>query len=426
MKICFLVDARSPIARNWIGYFVERDHEVHIISSYPCSTDDFLPATLHQTPVAFANFSRASKNKKLSATIVNDESLSANPPISESRKPGLANWQANLTAKLSLAVQHCLLPFDVERHVSKIARLFEQLSPDLIHAMRIPFEGILAAKAAPAQVPLLISVWGNDFTLWASRNPLIAGQTVDALKRADALHTDCQRDLQMAIRDWQFASHKPAIILPGAGGIRSDLFYAGEVDESLQAQLNICADAPVVMNPRGIRGYVRNDVFFEAIPLALEQFPQTIFLGVAMQGNAFAENYVRKLRLENNVRLLPTVTSKRLAELFRLSQIVLSPSLHDGTPNTLLEAMACGCFPVAGDIASVREWIVSGANGLLCDANDKRSVADALIRALRDAELRDSARAKNLQLIGERADYNQVMQQAEDFYKSLIRQHKAK
>lgn len=44
-----------------------------------------------------------------------------------------------------------------------------------------------------------------------------------------------------------------------------------------------------------------------------------------------------------------------MAYLFRLADVTVSLSEDDGTPNTLLEAVACGCFPIAGDIESVRE-----------------------------------------------------------------------
>ena len=71
-----------------------------------------------------------------------------------------------------------------------------------------------------------------------------------------------------------------------------------------------------------------------------------------------------------------------MAAQFRRAQIVASPSLHDGTPNTLLEGIACGCFPVAGDLESIREWITPKENGLLFDPKDPQSIAAALISAL--------------------------------------------
>lgn len=407
MKICFLVDARSPIACNWIRYFLEPQHDVHIISSYPCAPADYPQATVYESPVALANFSRATQQAEKRA-----DHLRPKSPF--------ASWRGRLTGTLSLAAQHAILPFDVGRQVEHVNRLLVEISPDLIHAMRIPFEGILAAKAAPRDLPLLISVWGNDFTMWASRNPMIAGQTEETLRRADALHADCHRDLRLAIRDWHFNRAKPAAVLPSAGGIQTSLFYRAEPDAGLKKQLQIGDDQPVMINSRGLRGYVRNDIFFEAIPLVLRHYPRAVFLCVAMQGQALAESWVQKLGIQAQVRLLPSLPRAEMAALFRLAAITVSPSLHDGTPNTLLEAMACGCFPVAGDIESVREWIIDGTNGLLCDATDKRSLAEAMIRALQDEPLRRAAQEKNLQLIDEHAEYNQVMRKVEAFYEKIV------
>ena len=134
-----------------------------------------------------------------------------------------------------------------------------------------------------------------------------------------------------------------------------------------------------------------------------------------------AERWVRRLAIQDNVRLLPPVSRERMADLFRLARVAVSPSLHDGTPNTLLEAMACGCFPVAGDIESVREWITDEANGLLCDPSNPDSLARAIIRALGDEPMRNDARQYNFQLIAERAEYNKSMRQAEEFCMEVVR-----
>jgi glycosyltransferase involved in cell wall biosynthesis len=109
-----------------------------------------------------------------------------------------------------------------------------------------------------------------------------------------------------------------------------------------------------------------------------------------------------------------------MADLFRSAKIAVSPTTHDGTPNTLLEAMACGCFPIAGDIESVREWIHSGDNGLLVDATNPVLIAEAIINVLQNEGLRDTARGKNYNLVAEKAEYNSVMGRAETFYHQLI------
>jgi glycosyltransferase involved in cell wall biosynthesis len=76
---------------------------------------------------------------------------------------------------------------------------------------------------------------------------------------------------------------------------------------------------------------------------------------------------------------------------------------------------------VAGDIESVREWIVDQENGLLCDPTSPHALARAMLQALNDQELRDRAKKINLRLVRERAEYDSVMQQAEDFYGQVVR-----
>ena len=109
-----------------------------------------------------------------------------------------------------------------------------------------------------------------------------------------------------------------------------------------------------------------------------------------------------------------------MATLFQMADVAVSPSNHDGTPNTLLEAMACGAFPVAGDVESVREWIEDGRNGLLCNPNNVDSLAQALVRALGDHDLRRRAAAENREIVAQRAEFMSGMRRAESLYHRLI------
>ena len=54
MKLLFIADGRSPTALNWISYFVDSGHEVHLASIYPCQSDLAL-ASLTIIPVAFSS-----------------------------------------------------------------------------------------------------------------------------------------------------------------------------------------------------------------------------------------------------------------------------------------------------------------------------------------------------------------------------------
>lgn len=104
---------------------------------------------------------------------------------------------------------------------------------------------------------------------------------------------------------------------------------------------------------------------------------------------------------------------------------MVSPSSHDGTPNTLLEAMACGCLPVVGDVASLHEWIEDGKNGPLCDESNPNSLAKRIVRAIKDPDLRVDAAEINRNLVCAHAERSKVMAEAETLYREVLVSHRA-
>jgi len=390
MRVLFVADGRSPIALNWIRYFVERGDEVHLASTFACQPE-LAVSSLDVVPVAFSGLKTV--------------------PTAD-RAPAPAIWGAS-TLHLRTVLRQWLGPLTVPGAARRLSEIVERVRPDLIHAMRIPYEGMLAAAAmgtaSRAGPALLVSVWGNDFSLHARSTLLMKTYTRMALRAANGLHADCQRDIRLAGR-LGFPDNFPTLVAPGNGGIRQDVFYPPEG----------APDAPVVVQPRGFRAYVRNDTFFQAIPLVLEEFPGARFLCPAMAGEREAQEWVRKLDIAQAVELLPPRSHPQMGDLFRSAQVAVSPTTHDGTPNTLLEAMACGCFPVAGDLESIREWIIPGQNGLLVDAGDPAALAAAILRGLKDPELRRRAMGKNTAMIAERAAYAQTMARVVAFYQRFF------
>jgi glycosyltransferase involved in cell wall biosynthesis len=391
MRILFVADGRSPIAQNWIRHFVERGDqrstpqsgsvdEVYLASTFACSVDFHLNG-LEIVPVAFSAFKKATQ------------------------RPGTAPAR---TVGLRTAIRQWFGPITIRRASDRLRGFIERVKPDLVHAMRIPYEGMLAADAYMG-IPLVVSIWGNDFTLHAPSTRLMSHYTHWTMQVADALHTDCQRDVRLA-REWGFGQGKPDLVAPGNGGVRTDIFYppAKPIEE------------PIIINPRGFRPYVRNDVFFKAIPLVLEKQPRARFIFALMAGEPQALQWIDELKIGHAVELLPSLSHPQMGDVFRRAQIVASPSIHDGTPNTLLEGIACGCFPIAGDLESIREWITSDKNGLLFDSNDPHSIANTLVTALENKNLRNKAAGLNQKMITARAEYRHTMQRVEEFYRKVV------
>ncbi|MCD6401556.1 MAG: glycosyltransferase family 4 protein [Anaerolineales bacterium] len=402
MRLLFIADGRSPTALNWIEYFVGNGDEVHLVSLYPSSPNLDL-ASFHIIPITFS---------KVVASVAKTNHQQMNGREEDirytQRKPSLSI----LTPKIRTTFRHWFVPRSLREASAKLRELIDTINPDIVHAMRIPYEGMVGSLADP-KAPLIISVWGNDFTLHAPSTKRMRALTEQAMKNADALHTDCYKDLRLA-RLWGYTG-KQTMVVPGSGGVRRDVFYPSE------SRTSVVTKKPVVINPRGLRAYIHNDVFFGAIALVMKEYPQAKVLCPAMKGSPQVQRWLERFGLEGEIDLLPKVSRAQMATLFQSASIVVSPSTHDGTPNSLLEAMACGCFPIAGDIESLREWIVPGVNGLLIDPNDSGDLAKAIIVAIENQNLRESAFQINKQLVREKADYQKVMSKVKQFYKALIK-----
>ena len=98
----------------------------------------------------------------------------------------------------------------------------------------------------------------------------------------------------------------------------------------------------------------------------------------------------RDLGLGSDVRFEPT--SSRVADWMRQIDIFVLSSESESFPNALLEAMACGCCPIASAVGGVPELITDGQNGLLCPPNDVERFATTLQRVVADAQLRERLR----------------------------------
>ncbi len=393
MKLLIIADGRSPITRRWIHMLQPLGFKIDLISTYPCSPIEGVNEVAI-LPVAFASYSGSQAGGSDRQTVSVRSQL-----VSQFR--GLAS-----------ALRHWLGPYTISIYREKYIDLLQRFDPDLVHALRIPFEGMLSSLT-PRRYALILSTWGNDLTFHAPSTRKMSSLTHKALQRADALISDTLRDIRLA-REWGFDKSKPTVNVVGNGGI--DLAEILAVTHGVEA-----LDPPQVINPRGFRsGSVRNDTFFQSIPLVLQKRPDVRFICPWMAGQREALSWVEKLGIENNVTLLPMLSQADLWREFAHSILSISVSMHDGTPNSLLEAMSVGCLPVCGDIESIREWIIDGENGLLINPTDPQSLAAAILHGLEDSELRQKAAAHNIEIISTRAAVSQVREKVSSFYQAVI------
>ena len=102
---------------------------------------------------------------------------------------------------------------------------------------------------------------------------------------------------------------------------------------------------------------------------------------------AFLERLIEKLRLTDKI-LLPGYCPAAHDYLSYLDVFAL-PSLTEGLPITLLEAMQAKVPIVATKVGGVPDLLGGGNDGLLVEPRDPKKLADAISRIYHDPELRD-------------------------------------
>jgi len=95
----------------------------------------------------------------------------------------------------------------------------------------------------------------------------------------------------------------------------------------------------------------------------------------------------QELGLANHVVFTGSVPLSRVYLLMKLADAFVLPSLMEGNPRVLIEAMHCGLPIVGTDVIGINDLIEDGRNGLLAEPCDPRALAEAIELVLEDSGL---------------------------------------
>lgn len=137
------------------------------------------------------------------------------------------------------------------------------------------------------------------------------------------------------------------------------------------------------------------EYLLEALRMLIVDNGRAVQLHIVGKGR-MQEEYrqrVKALRLERWVEFHGYLAhGHELLELYRTASVFVLPSLSEGIPQVLLEAMACGTPVVATKVGGIPDLISDGVHGLLVDPGEPQQIVQAVLKVGEDVALHQRLR----------------------------------
>jgi len=228
-------------------------------------------------------------------------------------------------------------------------------------------------------------LWGSD----QDRDMLLRGLEATALAHyADLSITVSPFNRQDLVERVGIAPER-VTVLPLA--LSMEQFQPGERDPQLVERYGL-EEQRVLLYVGRMAGNKRIDLLVDALAQIKRRLPQTRLLLVGDDRGTPAYREVvasAQARAEELGILRDIVWTGRVDDLpahYRLADVVVTASLHEGFGLPLIEAMASG-VPVVASHAGAMPWVLGNA-GLLCEPGDARDLADKVLTVLEDEDQR--------------------------------------
>lgn len=133
---------------------------------------------------------------------------------------------------------------------------------------------------------------------------------------------------------------------------------------------------------------------------------------------------VRSRGHDKSVKILGPQPLGNVADLMRQAQVLCLPSHGEGTPNCVMEAMACGLPIVATEVGGIPDIVETNRTGMLVQKGDSHGLADALASMLQNSDRRARLGAAAYQYAREYLDSRKATKRLVGLYRDLIATHR--
>ena len=292
-----------------------------------------------------------------------------------------------------------------------LEKIILEIQPDIVHSFEM--QGcsypILKTMQKYHNIKWLYSCWGSDLYYY-QQFPIHLKKIKLLLSRVNYLHTDCQRDYTLA-KELGFLG-KHVGVIPGGTGYK--------LDEIEPYKLPF-AERKIIL----VKGYEHflgrglNIVkALEAIKNKIENYDVVVF-----GAHPVVIEYIQSHQLGFKVFDRNGLSHQKILELMGKSLIYIGNSISDGMPNTLLEAIVMGVFPIQSNPGGVTEEIIKdGVNGLLINNPESiLTIQNLILKSISNHYLLERAAHENAILAKDKLDYDQNSIKVISIYDTILK-----
>lgn len=318
-------------------------------------------------------------------------------------------------------------PLDFRRQVSPsrvflLSSIIREEGVHLVHSMgaRADFSARIAARLAGA--PVVVSTIAM----------LVEGYDVPFFKRAlyragirlserlcDGFIAVSNAVRRVLVEGHRISEEKVVTIYNS--GVELDVFTPNARNGfQLKRTLGLDPEGPVVGTIGRLVYQKAQDTFLEAAPLVTQAVPNAQFLIV---GEGPLRPALERLAADLGLRTCCfTGFREDIPSLLSLMDVFALPSILEGFPQVLLEAMAAGRPIVATRIDGVTEVVQHNTTGLLIPPRDPSALAAAITSLLKDQGLAHRLGRGGRKLVEERFTINRIAAEVDRFYTDLLKE----
>lgn len=241
-----------------------------------------------------------------------------------------------------------------------------EFRPDLVHALRLPYEGVSALSALANDVPVVISTWGQDFVAQAAADPVLRSWIRRALPRASGLIADVAEDLGRA-RDYGLEGVPTAVAAANFG-----------MTAAAPRQIDLAS--PMVTYTRGIGPHINYLDFIRAIPEIIARARTNLrFTGIGLASLGEAQELATDPIVGPRLSLTDKIGLEEFNAIVRESSATCSPATSDGMPISVLRSLAEGCATLVAPLPQFVDLASQTRSLVLMRGADRNAIVDAVL-----------------------------------------------